>query len=138
MDVKEGSIRHDGEMIRLITPLMFAFAEKTFKFVSWLIIIAAIRLAQKATGSSEFGWLFGFLVGVYTVTLLLTCWDMTLKGFPASPYIPRFFRWTIATVLFFLGMGLQMLLILPQRDGLLMLDHMIEQLTQVRDVDGRS
>lgn len=120
--------RNDAEMLRVITPLMFGFADKTFKFVSWLIIIAAVQFAAGVTDSAGLGLLSIFLSIVYSLTLFLVAMELPFKGVPKSPYVPTILRWAVSVGLIILGFGLLMLMILPGPNGYPFVDQILVDL----------
>ena len=121
-------IRNDAELLKVVAPLAYGFGDKTFKFVSWLIVIAAIRYAQASTGSTILWWLSAFLVTVYVGTLFLVLSEMSMRGFPDTPYVPGFLRWFIAGTLFCLGFGMAISIMIPTPSGLHIVDQILAEL----------
>lgn len=79
------------ELVRILAPLAFRIADKLFKFISWLIIIVAIRYATTVTNEPilrAVDWIatlaFGFALVLQALNIALR--DPSTLGLPLQLY----------------------------------------------------
>ncbi|MFJ7438073.1 hypothetical protein ACIQW5_10490 [Methylorubrum thiocyanatum] len=118
---------HPDDAIHYVAPVAFKAADKFFKFVSWIIIIVALRYAATVSGNQ---FLYGLQIVagfVFVISLLLQAFYLFMRD-PETLGMPPQLRTASRIVQVILGLAVMFFCASPY----LIPDQIIDSLFQVQ------
>ena len=122
-----GRVMSTDDFVRFLAPLVFRAADKFFKFISWAIIVVALRYADAATGSAALHVLNWIATLIFGSALLLQAFYLFLRD-PDTLGVPAEWHRLSRVIQIVAGFGLAVLLASPA----FFLDQALNALAQAR------